>query len=128
MAEPVTSASVAAAGVIGLLGVVFGPLIGGVMAVLLASIGGVLLATGALEQEDWRQTSWWTFVGVLVALFVAWPMVPVVAEYVPKINTEHLPSLLGLVSGAATRLSPRLLPLLMGAVQRRLGDKGGGDA
>lgn len=122
MAEPVTtSAGAAAAGLVGLLMSIFGPLVGGVAAVALAAIAGIMLATASMDREPVRKTAWWVCVGVLVALVLAWPLVPVVAEHFPQIHTDHLPSLIGLASGIATRFSPRLLPWLMLQLRKRLG-------
>ena len=129
MAEPVTtSAGAAAAGLVGLLGVIFGPMVGGVLSVMLAAIAGVLVATASMDQEPLPKTIWWVCVGMLVALVLAWPLVPVVAEHVPQVNTEHLPSLIGLMSGIGARFSPRLLPWSIGLLQRRFGAKGSTDA
>ena len=122
MAEPVTtSAGAAAVGLFGMLVSIFGPLVGGVAAVIFAAVAGIMLATSSLEKEPMHTTLRWVCVGVLVALVLAWPLVPVVAESVPQIDTEHLPSMIGLASGIATRFSPRLLPWLMLQLRKRLG-------
>ena len=120
MAEPVTtSAGAAAAGLFGLLVTIFGPLVGGVAAVTFASVAGVMLATAWVDKEPLAVTFWWVIVGILVALVVAWPLVPVVAEQVPQIQTDHLPSMIGLASGVATRFSPRLVPLAWRWIAKR---------
>ena len=122
MTEPVsTSAGAAAAGLFGLLVTIFGPLGGGVAAVAFASVSGVMLATAWVDKEPLAVTFWWVIVGLLVALVVAWPLVPVVAEKVPQIQTDHLPSMIGLASGVATRFSPRLVPLVWRWVTKRFG-------
>ncbi len=122
MAEPVsTSAGAAAAGLLGLMVTIFGPLGGGVAAVTFASVSGVMLATAWVDKEPLAVTFWWVIVGILVALVVAWPLVPVVAEEVPQIQTDHLPSMIGLASGVATRFSPRLVPLVWRWVTKRFG-------
>lgn len=129
MAEPVTtSTGAAAAGLVGLLGVIFGPMVGGVIAVLLAAIAGVLVATASMDREPLHKTIWWICVGMLVALVLAWPLVPVVSEQVPQVATEHLPGLIGLVSGVGTRFSPRVLPWAIGLLQRWISRMGGGNA
>lgn len=122
MAEPVTtSAGAAAVGLFGMLVSIFGPLVGGVAAVIFAAVAGIMLATSSLEKEPMHTTLRWVCVGVLVALVLAWPLVPVVAESVPQIDTEHLPSLIGLVSGLATRFSPKLMPLAWRWIRARFG-------
>lgn len=124
MTEPVsTSAGAAAAGLLGLMVTIFGPLGGGVAAVTFASVSGVMLATAWVDKEPLAVTFWWAIVGILVALVVAWPLVPVVAEKVPQIQTDHLPSMIGLASGVATRFSPRLVPLAWRWVTKRF-DRG----